>query len=198
MASSPTSRPNNHLPSILEGIRAIQTEGVSHFHSTEQSLSTASTRTAYELLVLLKWRVAIQNKALNKKDIWEYQDQRARLFSDTRVLENRINSVWNDFIGEYRTPKEIEDILWLQFPVDGNNHRFLRGMSNLASLISLRSKVFSVVDCIPYLYNRLLTDGLIDLSLRRTWKYGLECEFPSDSSLSRRFLQRYDAFGTPR
>jgi hypothetical protein len=46
-------------------------------------------------------------------------------------LENKIDSVWNDFIKEYRTPKEIEDILWLQFPADRNIHHFIRGMLTL-------------------------------------------------------------------
>jgi hypothetical protein len=64
-------------------------------------------------------------------DMWERLDQQTRLSSDAKVLEDRIDTVWHDFIKEYRTPKEIEDILWLQFPADGNSHRFLRGMFSI-------------------------------------------------------------------
>jgi len=115
---------------IAEGLNSLQTQGVHNFNFAEQS-SPFTTQTAYRLLLLSQWRATIRYNALNTKDIWERLDQQARLSSDVKILEDRIDSVWHDFIKEYRTPKEIEEILWLQFPTDGNSHRFIRGMSTL-------------------------------------------------------------------
>ncbi|KIM85412.1 hypothetical protein PILCRDRAFT_817424 [Piloderma croceum F 1598] len=171
----------NTLPSIAEGLDSLQTQGVRNFNFAEQSLSPFATQTAYRLLLLSQWREIIRHNAINTKDIWERLDQQARLSSDVKVLEDRIDSVWHDFIKEYRTPKEIEDILWLQFPADRNSHRFIR-----------------VVDYVAYLHGHLLTDDLIDISLQRRWKYGLEAVISSDGSLSQKMLKRYDALGTPR
>jgi len=129
LASSPGSRATNTLPSIAEGLDFLQSQGVRNFNFAEQSLSPFAAQTAYQLLLLLQWRASIRHYALNPEDIWERRVRQARLSSDVKVLEDRINSVWNDFIKEYRTPREIENVLWFQFPVDGNSHRFIQGMS---------------------------------------------------------------------
>jgi hypothetical protein len=134
LVSSPDIRASYRLPSIAEGLDSVQALGVHHFNFGEQSLPDFATQTAYQLLILLQWRVVLRRQVLkNTKDIWERRNQQAKLASDMKVLEDRISSIWNNFIKEYRTPKEVEDVLWLQFPVDGNGHRFVRGMSILAA-----------------------------------------------------------------
>jgi hypothetical protein len=130
LVSSSGLRVRNTLPSIAEGLNSLQTQGVHNFNFAEQS-SPFTTQTAYRLLLLSQWHATIRYNVLNTKDIWESLDQQARLSSDVKILEDRIDSVWHDFIKEYRTSKEIEEILWLQFPTDGNSHRFIRGMSTL-------------------------------------------------------------------
>jgi hypothetical protein len=127
LVSLPDSRANHILPSIAEGLDVVQAGGV------VQSLSTFAAQTAYQLLILLQWHLTTIENASNVKDIWERRDQKSRLSSDLKVLEDRINSVWDDFVKEYRSSKEIQDALWLQFPVDRNSHRFVRGMSILAT-----------------------------------------------------------------
>jgi hypothetical protein len=130
LVSSSGLRARNTLPSIAEGLDSLQAQGVHNFNFAEQSLSIV-TQTAYRLVLLSQWRATLRYNAINTKDIWKSLDQQARLSSDVKVLENKIDSVWNDFIKEYRTPKEIEDILWLQFPADRNIHHFIRGMLTL-------------------------------------------------------------------
>jgi hypothetical protein len=130
LVSSSGLQARNTLPSIAEGLDSLQDQGVHNFNFAEQSLSIV-TQTAYRLVLLSQWRATLRYNAINTKDIWKSLDQQARLSSDVKVLEDKIDSVWNDFIKEYRTPKEIEDILWLQFPADRNIHHFIRGMLTL-------------------------------------------------------------------
>lgn len=127
LVGSPDVRASYTLPPISEGLDSVQTQGVHHFHFEEPSPLNLATRTAYQLLTLLQWRLTIRYKVLNSSDIWERWDHQARLSLDLKVLEDRISSIWNDFATEHRTSKEVEDILWLQFPVNRNSHRFLRG-----------------------------------------------------------------------
>jgi hypothetical protein len=131
LVSSAHSRTSISLPSITEGLNVLQSRGIHDLHFAEQSLSNLAAQTAYQLLILSQWRrVTTKQNASNTKDIWECWVQKARLSSDLKVLEDRIISVWRDFVKEHRTSKEIQDVLWLQFPVERTGHCFLRGMSN--------------------------------------------------------------------
>lgn len=119
-------------PSIEDGIRAIQAQGICDFNPEElaqNALPTAATRTAYQLLVLLQWRVVVaqQGQRESSDDIWARHDRKIKTLLDIEVTDNRIMSVWKDFAQNYRTSQEIEDALWVQFPERTGGH-LLRGM----------------------------------------------------------------------
>lgn len=136
LVSSPIS---NRLPAISDGLRAVQSRGgVRNFSFPEwypRTLPTVATQTAYHLLIILRWELVLRGKTFDANDIWERLDEQIRIIADINALHDKIIFVWNNFIKEHRTQKEIEDVLWCQFPVETNGDRLLRGMLCFCSQI---------------------------------------------------------------
>lgn len=129
LVSSNSSRAGHALPSIAEGLDSVRARGPRDFNFPERSFPNFAAQTAYQLLIYLQWRATTAQNTSSTNDIWEFRDQNARLSLDLKALDDGIISLWDDFVKDYRTSKEIQDVLWLRFPVDSNSHRFVRGMS---------------------------------------------------------------------
>lgn len=119
------------LPFLSEGLAAARTRQIADVNLTEQCTQTfpsVGARTAFEMLILLQWRLDVQNKSEKSKDIWEHRENMAVSSHDVQALENHIDTLWHYFAREYRTEQDIQDVLWLRFPLHSNSTRTLRGM----------------------------------------------------------------------
>jgi hypothetical protein len=93
----------------------------------ELATHTDATRTAYALLVLLRLRTTGVQKRGVSQDVWEDWSSEQRNSRNAQHIESLILSLWTQFLSDYRSPQDIEDVLWLEFPIDEGNHSFFRG-----------------------------------------------------------------------
>lgn len=130
LSTSIDTQNEDPLPVVEDGINALRHQEIRALNIAEQhpiSLSTDAAQTAYKLLVLLRWQIVIKIEACGTSDVWEIHSRQKKLNQDVKALRHSVDSVWSDFIKEHRTPKEIDDVLLLQFPLERNGRRVIRG-----------------------------------------------------------------------
>ncbi|KAJ7597221.1 hypothetical protein C8J56DRAFT_312362 [Mycena floridula] len=132
------------------------------------TLPSLPQETALALIVLHEL-IKLKNNVKHKNVIYEaWKEDRDRK-EDVSTLKTNIKLVWQQFLSEYRTSAQIQDVLWTPFQVDESSNKTIR-----------------VVDMLD-LSSPLLLDPVIGLCMHQAWNQG------SSSRTS-----RYDAFCTPR
>jgi len=145
--------------------------------------ASSSLRTAFGLLVLLYLicepdPLPINDNQLNAWDVWsDAKHRKERQLS----LERALMQFWRDFELD-DGDKDLEQILWTEFIVDGDSDRVLR-----------------VVDFLPNerVPAQFLSQGAIEHVLEASWTRGVPRQVPYDSAEPALVLH-YDRLCTPR
>ena len=119
------------LPEIRPTLDRVQAIDPRHLELSElcpHTLPTRSAQIAFALIVLLQWRLNRIRPITRRRDAWEIWDKERHDASIVEVLEERLASLWSEFLAEYRTPQEIEDVLWLEFLDKEESRRTVRGV----------------------------------------------------------------------
>jgi hypothetical protein len=119
------------LPPIhptVEHVQNLRARDVQFSQLCPHDLRSPAAETAFALVVLLQWRLNQLRKHAYPQDAWERWSKEK---DDVRVaedLEHQILGLWTEFLEEYRSPQEIEDVLWLGFPDKEEGVRIVRGV----------------------------------------------------------------------
>ena len=98
------------------------------------TLPSDSQRTAFILVVLLNLLALRYNQATNHSgSVWEQWSTEKQDACDVTSLQREIVNVWNNFIGEFRTTGDIEDLLWSSFPLAEDGETCIRGLYIISS-----------------------------------------------------------------
>lgn len=119
------------LPEIRPTLDHVQSSDPRHLGVSDlcpHALPTRSAQTAFALIVLLQWRLNRIRPIIRTRDAWEIWDKERDDASVVDVLEQCLASLWSTFLEEYRSPQEMEDVLWLEFLDKGDSNRTLRGV----------------------------------------------------------------------
>ena len=143
------SLPN--ISSTLERIQFLQIEDLdfSDIYGPHD-LSAPAAETAFALIVLLQWRINKIRESVYSQDVWDYWSKERDNSGVVGELETLIFSLWKAFVTNYRSTRDLQDVLWLEFPEKEGSLRCLRGASiflsrytfNLTVYLSLHSRGF--------------------------------------------------------
>jgi len=117
------------LPQIAPTVARLRTLEVHHIRSEDvcpYTFPSRSADTAFSLIVLLELRASRLRRRIPSRDVWEHWSRDTD--NHNEILEQQLNTLWTLFLQEYRSPREIEDALWIEFPVDEGSLRTVRGM----------------------------------------------------------------------
>ncbi|KAL0950962.1 hypothetical protein HGRIS_007713 [Hohenbuehelia grisea] len=201
--------PDAHfLPSIAPTLAHVDTLDVQHITADDlcpYELSDRPAEVAYSLIVLLQLRANHISRpaTASARNPWEQWKQEEEDSGDIEVLETQIDSLWRLFVAEYRTLREIEDLLWLAFPEnDDSRSRSLRGNIYAAHSLDFFSPTFLQV--VDFLYHEdgpqaFVTHRLVSIALLRRWRDGRLPPLEHWASISPQILvERYENLCTPR
>lgn len=123
------SRTSHSLPCIAPILSSLDSLTANEINSSQWRRYdlTQPAETALALVILLSARAARLRKPKYSRDVWDNWFQEKRCLDDAQVLEVRIDAVWTQFLEEYRSTRDIEDVLWLAFPLTARGHERLRG-----------------------------------------------------------------------
>ena len=122
------------LPPILPTLFSVQNvpesldDGISQLFSSHIFPDTAA-KTAFTLIILLQLYTIEKRKTAPVRDIWEHWSKEIHANRVLVDLEHLSLGAWTHFLQDHRGSKEIEDTLWLEFPLEDNSHQILRGKS---------------------------------------------------------------------
>jgi len=97
--------------------------------SASHVFPTAAAKAAFDLIVLLQ-SFAIEKAKLSERinrDVWDTWSKEIDVSSFLHKLERITLDLWSEFLRDYRSTQEIEELLWLEFPVENGSLKRLRG-----------------------------------------------------------------------
>jgi hypothetical protein len=118
------------LPTVTSTLARIQYVNIEELTVSDILGSydpTASTKTSFVLIILLQWRINKIQERISPRDVWDQWSKEKNTSLAVDQLEALILKVWTDFVTEYRTPQDIENVLWFKFPHEEEGTRFVRG-----------------------------------------------------------------------
>jgi hypothetical protein len=118
-AESPAIRPAAELINA-QGVRFTSPDDLA-----SHELSTRTAQAAFTLVALLF--VLHDSKFKPSSDVWESWLQEQTHLEDVHALEQQIMHVWNDFLHADGSGKDVEDVLWMAFPIEDGQPLKLRG-----------------------------------------------------------------------
>lgn len=163
-------------------------------------LADQATEMAFTLVVLLQLR-HVRMQSFNSASAYERWFQNNINAESIEALEKQILRFWSQFLDQYRDIREIETVLWTQFPMELGSSRLIRGSSlyPLPGVISQRIAVTNFLGSFP----ALASHPVVILSLSHTWQHGIPRRLPTallqdPDSRSLPWIKHYDALCTPR
>lgn len=191
------------LPAISPVLARISVSSDQEIPSNDllpYSLNDQPTEMAFILAVLLQLR---HGKMQSFKSASAYERWfRRNLDTDgLRTLEIQIIRVWTEFLEQYRDVREIETVLWTQFPLEIGGIKTIRGLSITLPVLCSIIRHVAVADFLGS-FPALASHPVLTLSLSHTWCHGVPTRPPSESlpaaNSSISWIRRYDALCTPR
>lgn len=93
------------------------------------TLVSIAQKSALILVVLLRLLEKQQERSSNSSsNTWEQWSAEQEGIRISEAVHNTVLGVWNNFINEYRTTEDIEELLWLAFPLDTEVRTLIRGL----------------------------------------------------------------------
>jgi len=118
------------LPTITSTLARIQYVSIEELTVSDILGSydpTASIKTSFVLIILLQWRINKIQERISPRDVWDQWSKEKNTSLTVDQLEALILEVWTDFVTEYRTSQDIENVLWFKFPHEEEGTRSVRG-----------------------------------------------------------------------
>ncbi|KAJ7355524.1 hypothetical protein DFH08DRAFT_690510 [Mycena albidolilacea] len=143
-----------------------------------RNLADVCSEAAFRLVVLLEMR-ARKLRHKPDSDIWNRWAEKTATAREGDQLNEQIINTWLLFLDEYRTPTEIEQVLWTSFLVSDDSARRVRVVDLLNA------------ECPSH----LICHDVVVLSLTNLWKNGPSCRAVDSTA---QIGLRYDALCTPR
>ena len=114
------------LPAIQPYLSLFQSEGIpSNDNWCPDGLSAETDRTAFCLLVFLVYKAFLKQQTRTEQDFWEQWSEEVGDSASLRVIETRMEGIWEKFLTVPRTAADVNQVLWKGFPARGDN-AFLR------------------------------------------------------------------------
>lgn len=116
-----STSPNQHsaqststdIPFILPYVDRFLIQGLpSDDHWYPEGLSEGAERAAFQLLLLLVYKVTLKTKTHANNDDWEQWSEEAKHAASVLEVETRIVETWETFLNVPRSPAEVEQVLW--------------------------------------------------------------------------------------
>ena len=120
-------------------VARLQEEGLPVDHAWCPIASPSAERTAFILVTLLQLRAVEASQASVADDAWEEWSREEHAANIMRTATKRILEAWADFLSEARTPEEVEDVLWMEFYLDADDARCIRGVYIISLSTVLRA-----------------------------------------------------------
>nr|UHA57741.1 beta-flanking protein [Auricularia cornea] len=197
------------LPALMPYVRSLPQDHTPRFsdlkHDSALADTDASVRVAFGLLALL-YLICEPEAALPRfASPWDEWQERTRRQTRHETLQQAVLSYWREF-EEDEGEKDIEEVLWTEFLLDGDSNKVLRGewatlaKPTRANFADTETHVRPVVDFLdnPRVPQALLCQGPIEFALLRSWEHGVPARCRVVESTEPPILQRYDSFTTPR
>ena len=121
-------------PPIEPMVARLQEEGLPADHAWCPIPSPSAERTAFILVTLLQLRAVEASQASIADDAWGEWSREEHAADIMHTATKRIQEAWTDFLSETRTPEEVEDVLWMEFYLNTEDMRCVRGMGRIFSL----------------------------------------------------------------
>ncbi|EJD51914.1 hypothetical protein AURDEDRAFT_111482 [Auricularia subglabra TFB-10046 SS5] len=174
------------LPALMPYVRSLPQDHTPRFndlkHDSALADTDASVRVAFGLLALL-YLICEPEEALPRfASPWDEWQERTRRQTRHETLQQAVLSYWREF-EEDDGEKDIEEMLWTEFLLDGDSNKVLRVVDFLDN---------------PRVPQALLCQGPIEFALLRSWEHGVPARCRVVESTEPAILQRYDSLTTPR
>ena len=128
-SSIPTTQPVPYIHPTLEHVQEIDVRELRFSHLCPYTLPTRAAEFAFALVILLQWRLNIVRRCVYSQDLWDHWSKEQDDARILKELEQRILGLWTEFLQDYRSSQDIEDILWFAFSDREASLRVLRGLS---------------------------------------------------------------------
>ncbi|KAF9270405.1 hypothetical protein L218DRAFT_32568 [Marasmius fiardii PR-910] len=126
------------LPVIFPTLRqlnSLSNDDLEHAYSSDilhpSQLSEGPMAVAFALIVLLAHRSERFYDETPPYSPWDRWTQENEAKRELAVIENNIQSLWDEFLSSYRSPKDIESALWTPFFCEEDHNQRVRGRVKL-------------------------------------------------------------------
>jgi hypothetical protein len=129
LSQEPSNMPHSEFfPSVSHTLLRLgnRVDRVSVEDICPRTLADVCSETAFRLVVLLELR-ARKLRHKPDSDIWNRWAEKTATAREGDQLNEQIINTWLLFLDEYRTPTEIEQVLWTSFLVNDDSARRVRG-----------------------------------------------------------------------
>ena len=126
-----SSETYHSLPPILPTLYLLQSRNVTieEVLNSEHTHSSIEERLAFSLIILLLSYANQKSRPPLYLDIWEDWSEEVQVSGHLHELEQLALELWTQYLKDYRTPLQIQQVLWLAFPEKLGSRRHLRGTS---------------------------------------------------------------------
>lgn len=125
--------PHQHLPALMPYVHSLPPGRPPSFDEIKYldlPDSSSSVRVAFGLLVLLHLLCAPEPKMPYFQNAWDEWEERKRRQLSRANLETSLLNFWRDF-EEDDCDKDLEEILFTEFTVEGDADKVVRGMGRI-------------------------------------------------------------------
>lgn len=87
----------------------------------------AVERSAFILVALMQLRCTLASQTTSAADVWDQWSREQRTTDMLEGATKQILETWSQFLSEAHTSDEVEELLWVDFPLQHNNPVTIRG-----------------------------------------------------------------------
>jgi hypothetical protein len=121
----PSRRPA--IKPTLERVQAIDIEALGLTDIYGYQPPTSPDHVAFGLVVLLQWRSDRLRQSVYSREIWDQWTKETERSRVVGRLEKHIGQLWDAFVERGCESREIEEVLWTEFPEKETGSRGVRG-----------------------------------------------------------------------
>ncbi len=126
----PGTVPNNRLASVGPLVAHLQTQQpplLPHCSWDSNVPVSQAVKCAYTLVVLLQFSCVPPSHRISARDFFEQWSTEQSDASVLRAVGEEISTVWADLIYQSASSDKLEEVLWLEFPLEDDGTAVVRG-----------------------------------------------------------------------